>query len=89
MWRGAPRPRPIEWRSAAIVGVLLLLGGNGLVVWAEQTVPSGIAALIVSSVPLFMVALDWLLGESPAAGGDARDWHWALPGWCCWWARPI
>lgn len=64
-WRGAPRPRMIEWRSAAVVGVLLLLGGNGLVVWAELTVPSGIAALIVSSVPLFMVALDWLQGARP------------------------
>ncbi len=65
-WRGAPRPREVEWRSAAIVGALLLLGGNGLVVWAEQTVPSGIAALIVSSVPLFMVTLDWLSGTRPS-----------------------
>jgi len=64
-WRGAPRPQWIEWRSAAIVGVLLLVGGNGGVVWAELSVPSGIAALIVSSVPLFMVALDWLLGARP------------------------
>jgi drug/metabolite transporter (DMT)-like permease len=64
-WRGAPRPQWSEWRSAAIVGVLLLLGGNGMVVWAEQTVPSGIAALMVSSVPLLMVAFDWLLGSRP------------------------
>ena len=64
-WRGAPRPALIEWRSASVVGGLLLLGGNGLVVWSEQTVPSGIAALIVSSVPLFMVAFDWLLGARP------------------------
>lgn len=65
-WRGAPRPSLIEWRSAAIIGGFMLLGGNGLVVWAEQTVPSGIAALIVTTVPLFMVALDWLLGNRPA-----------------------
>ncbi|MDH3745997.1 MAG: drug/metabolite exporter YedA [Acidobacteriota bacterium] len=64
-WRGAPRPHGAEWRAAAIVGGLLLLGGNGLVVWAEQTVPSGIAALIISTVPLFMVALDWLRGNRP------------------------
>jgi drug/metabolite transporter (DMT)-like permease len=40
--------------------VLLLLGGNGLVVWAEQRVPSGTAALVVGIVPCFMVLLDWL-----------------------------
>lgn len=66
-WRGAARPRAVEWRSAAIIGGFLLLGGNGLVVWAEQTVPSGIAALVVATVPLFMVALDWMLGNRPSA----------------------
>jgi drug/metabolite transporter (DMT)-like permease len=45
------------WRDTAIVGTLMLLGGNGLVTWAEQKVPSGIAALIVACVPLFMVVL--------------------------------
>jgi drug/metabolite transporter (DMT)-like permease len=56
--RGLPRPEPRHWRSAALVGGLLLLGGNGLVTWAEQRVPSGLAALIVASVPLWMTALD-------------------------------
>lgn len=46
-----------HWRSALIVGGLLLFGGNGLVSWAEQKVPSGIAALIVASVPLWMVLM--------------------------------
>ena len=55
--RGAPRPTSLHWRSAAILGALLLLGGNGLVSMAEQTVPSGIAALIVAAVPFFMVLL--------------------------------
>lgn len=57
---GATRPTAMHWRSAAVVGLLLLLGGNGLVVWAEQRVPSGIAALVVGIVPCFMVLLDWL-----------------------------
>jgi drug/metabolite transporter (DMT)-like permease len=52
--RGVPRPERRHWRSAAIIGGLLLLGGNGLVSWAEQRVPSGLAALIVASVPLWM-----------------------------------
>ncbi len=60
-WRwlaGDRRPKQIEWRSAAIVGLLLLTGGNGNVVWAEQHVASGVAALIVGSAPLWMVAID-------------------------------
>jgi len=58
--RGAPRPRLLEWRSAAVIGGLLLLGGNGGVVWAERTVPSGVVALLVASEPLWIVLLDWL-----------------------------
>lgn len=51
-----------HWRSALIVGGLLLLGGNGGVVWAESgnRVPSGLAALLVATVPLWMVLVDWL-----------------------------
>jgi drug/metabolite transporter (DMT)-like permease len=55
----AARPTAAQWRATAIVGVLLLMGGNGLVVWAEQRVPSGVAALVVGIVPCFMVLLDW------------------------------
>ena len=59
--RGDPAPARIEWRSATIVGILLLVGGNGGVVWAEQFVESGVAALLVGSAPLWMVVLDTLL----------------------------
>jgi drug/metabolite transporter (DMT)-like permease len=62
--RGAPWPKPSEWREASIVGGLMLLGGNGGVCWAEQTVPSGVAALVVSTVPIWVVLLDWLWLES-------------------------
>ena len=55
---GAGWPRAVHWRSAAIVGTLLLVSGNGLLAWAEQFVPSGVAALIVGTVPLWMVVLD-------------------------------
>jgi len=62
-WRrvsGDPRPRWEHWRAAAIIGGLLLLGGNGGVCWAEQTVPSGAAALLITTVPVWMVLLNWL-----------------------------
>ncbi len=54
----------IHWRSAFIVGGLLLLGGNGGVIWAEQVIPSGLAALIIATVPLWMALLNWLRGDN-------------------------
>jgi drug/metabolite transporter (DMT)-like permease len=52
------RPTPAHWRSAAIVGGCLLLGGNGGVVLAETLIPSGIAAVLVATVPIWMAVLD-------------------------------
>ncbi|HET9685472.1 MAG TPA: EamA family transporter [Gemmatimonadaceae bacterium] len=65
----AQRPSRSDWRTGLMSGALLLLGGNGAVVWAETRVPSGIAALLVAVVPLWMVLLDWLRpgGRRPAA----------------------
>ena len=57
---GDPRPQALEWRSAAIIGIFLLVGGNGGVVWAEQFVTSSLAALLVATVPLWMVLMDAL-----------------------------
>ena len=54
------RPTAANWRSALIVGFLLLFVGNGGVCWAEQTVPSGVAGLLVASVSLWLVIVDWL-----------------------------
>lgn len=56
--RGIANPTRTDWRGAAIVGGLLLLGGNGVLSWAEQRVPSGLAALLVAMVPLWMVLID-------------------------------
>lgn len=55
-----------ELLSCAMVGILLCMGGNGLVMVAEQTVPSGLAALLIACVPLFVVILRRLGGEIPA-----------------------
>lgn len=72
--RKDPAPSHIEWRSAAIVGALLLVGGNGSVVWAETRVPSGIAALLVGSAPLWMVLVDAL------RPGGRRPHGWTMAG---------
>lgn len=73
IWRraaGDPAPTARQWRSTAIVGAALLLGGNGLVAWAEQTVPSGIAALMITTSPFWLV-----LFESMRAGGAKPTWQ--------------
>jgi drug/metabolite transporter (DMT)-like permease len=64
--RGEPWPSPREWRNATVVGACLMLGGNGLVSWAELTVSSSLAALLVASVPMWFVVLDAIRpGGSP------------------------
>jgi drug/metabolite transporter (DMT)-like permease len=57
---GAAAPTRVQWRATAAAGILLLVGGNGLVVWSELKIPSGVAALFVGTVPCWMVLLDWL-----------------------------
>ena len=57
---GAARPSRRDWAGAALIGALLLLTGNGGLCWAEQRVPSGLAALLLASIPIWMVLLDSL-----------------------------
>ncbi len=54
------RPSAANWRAAVITGALLLFVGNGGVSWAEQMVPSGVTALLVATVSLWLVIVDWL-----------------------------
>ena len=70
--RGKGWPGPRQWLDYGAIGVLLLSVGNSLVMWAERTVPSGIAALIVATVPVWILLLDGL-----RRGGEpwtARVW---------------
>jgi drug/metabolite transporter (DMT)-like permease len=55
----APAPTARHWKTTAIIGIFLLVGGNGIVSWAEQWVPSGWAALLIATVPLWMALLQW------------------------------
>lgn len=61
VWRilaGDTPPQSIHWRSTIVIGLFLLLGGNGGVVWAEQRVSSGITSVLIGATPLWMVLLD-------------------------------
>jgi drug/metabolite transporter (DMT)-like permease len=59
-WKTGIQPTTMNWQTALVSGSLLLLFGNGGVCWAEQTVPSGITALLVATVSLWLVIVDWL-----------------------------
>jgi drug/metabolite transporter (DMT)-like permease len=67
--RGARFPTLRHWKSASIVGFLLVFCSNGGVSWGEREVPSGVAALLVATVPLWMAVLAWLWkkGRRPEA----------------------
>jgi drug/metabolite transporter (DMT)-like permease len=68
--RGAASPSRRHWPPALVIGVLLLLLGNGGVVWAEQTLSSGMTALLIATEPLFLVLLDCL-----KLGGRRPSWN--------------
>jgi drug/metabolite transporter (DMT)-like permease len=64
--RGAKPPTLRQWRNAAVTGILLLLFGNGLVCFAEQSVTSGIAAVAIASEPLFVALVLFAYRERPS-----------------------
>jgi drug/metabolite transporter (DMT)-like permease len=68
VWRGMRLPTSTEWKSAAVTGFLLLAAGNGAVVWAEKSISSGLAALLVALAPVWFALLDWMrpAGKRPA-----------------------
>lgn len=63
-WRGEPAPTWRGWGAAAIIGVCLLSFGNGGVTLGEQYLPTGLTALLVATVPMFLALLGWLSGLS-------------------------
>jgi drug/metabolite transporter (DMT)-like permease len=63
--RGARWPRPREMRTTAVAGILLLSCGTGSVIWAEQQVPTGVTALLLTT-PLWMSLFEWMRGRRPS-----------------------
>ncbi len=66
--RTPERPTAVQWRSATVIGTLLLLGGNTFVAWAEHTVPTGTVSLIIALVPLWLALFDRVLLRSAPLG---------------------
>jgi len=73
-----------ELAGAALIGNLLCFGGNGLVTVAERDVPSGLAALIIGSVPLWVVVMRSIHGDRVPRAARWRACWWASRGWRCW-----
>ena len=72
--RGAEAPQAVHWKSATIKGLLMPVLGTGVVVWAEEKVPSGIASLLVAIEPLWIVLLLWW------RPGGTRPNRWVIGG---------
>src|SRR3712207_5348972 len=58
--RGAPAPKAVEWGAAALAGCLFFVGCHGLISVAQRHVASGLAALMIATVPLWIPLLDWM-----------------------------
>src|ERR1700722_14445172 len=56
--KGTPGPRPREWVSASGLGALIFLFDYGCLFWAEQRVPSGVAAVVMATTPVFIALLE-------------------------------
>src|SRR5437660_12028623 len=63
--QGAKSPARVTWQSSLIVGGFLLLGGNGGVTLSEKYIETGLAAVIVATVPIYIVLLSWATGSAP------------------------
>ena len=66
-WRFDKRPSLKDWGHATVPGILLFVCGNGSLTWAEQYIPSGLTALIIATLSIWMVLLEWLVykGQRP------------------------
>lgn len=67
-WRGHAAPTRAQWRNAAIMGLFMMLLGNGMVNFAEQSVSSGLAAIAVASMPLWAALFGVLRKQHPSRG---------------------
>ena len=69
--RGERLPGPDAWRDLAVQGVFMLGFGNGCVNWAEQYVPSGLAAVLIATAPFFLTGIDALFPDGKIPGATA------------------
>src|ERR1700722_16694889 len=62
--QGVPQPNRQQWISTAVLGLIMFAGGYGCLFWAEKEVPSGLAAVIAATIPVWVLLGEWLFGGS-------------------------
>jgi drug/metabolite transporter (DMT)-like permease len=72
--RGVRAPSRAEWKTAALLGLFLLIGGNGLVAYSQQWVSSSLAAIVVATMPLWAALFARFAGQKPTASERAGLW---------------
>jgi drug/metabolite transporter (DMT)-like permease len=73
--KGTPAPSPREWVSASVLGALIFLLDYGCLFWAEQRVPSGVTAVVLATIPVFIALLEITFLRTRSSPSDS-DWHW-------------
>ena len=68
-WRGMPQPNRRQWMGTAILGLVMFAGDYGCLFWAEKEVPSGLAAVIAATIPVWVLLAEWWFsgGQRPNA----------------------
>jgi drug/metabolite transporter (DMT)-like permease len=70
-WQGMARPTRRQWISTAVLGLVLFAGDYGCLFWAEKEVPSGLAAVIAATIPVWVLLAEWLFAGSPRPSAKA------------------
>src|ERR1700722_4973045 len=70
-WQGVPLPNRRQWISTAVLGLAMFAADYGCLFWAEKEVPSGLAAVIAATIPVWVLLAEWLVSRSRPPSGKA------------------
>ena len=81
-WQGMPLPNRRQWISTAVLGLVMFAADYGCLFWAEKEVPSGLAAVIAATIPVWVLLAEWIVSRSqpPSAKGSGRHRSWGRGG---------
>jgi drug/metabolite transporter (DMT)-like permease len=63
-WRGMPQPSRKQWTSTAVLGLVMFTANYGCLFWGEKVVPSGVAAVIAATIPVWVMLTEWLVARA-------------------------
>jgi drug/metabolite transporter (DMT)-like permease len=70
-WRGIPQPNKRQWISTAVLGLVMFAADYGCLFWAEKEVPSGLAAVIAATIPVWVMVAEWIVSSSQRPSAKA------------------